>query len=418
MIVLYRIISTVLMPLWILFIFFRASKGKEDKKRILERFGYYDTAAQSQNERVWLHAASVGECLVAITLINAIKKRYPKYDFLLTTGTVTSANIAAKRLSQDVIHQYITIDEYFCVKRFLAYWKPSIGLFIESEIWPNLVMLASRQCPIFLVNAIMSEKSFNRWTKYPTTAKVIFEKFTKILCQTELAASRYTELLETSTNVQYLGNLKFATPKPVVDEAEVAKLSQLIGNRPVILVASTHPGDEEIICDLHAIIKSKYHDILTIIAPRHSERANKICDVITAHNLTYRKRSTMEIIDSTTGVYLADTMGELPIFFTISSVTIIGGSFKNGGHNIIEPAFFDSPILFGPDMRNFSEISREFLNAKAAVQVSSVDELAQAVQSILDSGRSSLLPVNARSVVLKHAQIMDSYLHALHLSDS
>jgi 3-deoxy-D-manno-octulosonic-acid transferase len=401
---LYRILSSLLMPLWLIWIGIRTWSDKEDASRIKERFGYASKIRKGQP--IWIHAASVGEAFVAITLARVLSKMYINHSFLITTGTTTSAAVVTSKLPIRTVHQFIPIDEYFCVRRFLNYWRPSLCLVVESEIWPNLLGCAAKHCPLILVNATMSDKSLARWRKYPVFAKTVLGYFSHILCQNEVMADKY-RALGVSANVS--GNLKYSAIKPTFHKDDFEILRQQIGERPTILAVSTHPGDEEIVCRLHISLRKLYPHLLTIIAPRHTHRASQISDFILAQGLTVATRSNGQQINDVSDIYLADTMGELGLFFSLAKVTIIGGSFKDGGHNIIEPAFFDTSIIFGPDMRNFKDIAAEFINAKAAIQILDEKELLEAAKLVLEEDTTDMRK-NATAVLQKQSKVIDDYL--------
>jgi 3-deoxy-D-manno-octulosonic-acid transferase len=427
MIALYRLAWVVLSPIWLAWLVYRIFQDKENWRRLPERFGFFSRLAKivslgldprvggihshkalgsSPRETIWLHGASIGESRIALSLIGELSKRYPNHYFLITTGTITSAKFIENNLPERAIHQFIPLDEYFSVKRFFESWKPKIGIIIESEIWPNLLDIGSRYCKLILVNAIMSGKSYNRWMDYKNMALFCFSRFTAILCQSQRDVEKYSDL---GGKAKYLGNLKFGASKPLVEESKLSDLTAQIGKRLVVLAASTHPGDEEIICSTHSRLKEKYPDLLTVIAPRHPHRSDQIIQTIKDYSLDVAVRSKGAEIKKTTDIYLANTLGELGLFFTLAKVTIMGGSFKNGGHNPIEPAFFDTHIIFGPDMSNFRDITREFLEGKAAVQVQNVDELVVEAYGLLKTKSSP----NAAKVLAKHGKIMGNYLEIL-----
>ncbi|MES2215208.1 MAG: 3-deoxy-D-manno-octulosonic acid transferase [Pseudomonadota bacterium] len=390
------------MPIWLIWISYRLWNGKEDARRIGERFGFA-TAIRNDAPLVWIHAASVGESLIALTLIQKLLDAKPLHSFLITTGTITSAKIIESRLPPKTIHQFLPIDEYFCVRRFLKYWHPSLALFVESEIWPNLISMSAQYCPLILVNATMSDKSFINWQRCERFAKDLFGRFTYVLCQNEAITKKYNSL---GSITKTIGNLKYSSMKPTFALEALEELRNAIGKRPVILAASTHPGDEEIICKLHIKLKKLYPDVLTIIAPRHPNRAEEILSQALAYDPNTSLRSKGESISE---IYIADTLGELGLFFNIATVTIMGGSFKNGGHNIIEPAFFDTAIIFGPDMRNSEYIAAEFLQSKAAMQALDEQELFEKAKLALESDMSDMHR-NAKELVQRQSKVIEDYM--------
>lgn len=404
----YRFIVTLLLPIWIIVIIYRLLCGKEVRDRLFERFAISNDMSSFRKKKViWLHAASVGESLVMLTMVNNLADKYKEYCFLLTTCTVTAAEIVQNRLPSNAIHQFIPIDEYFCVKRFFKRWKPSLGIIVESEIWPNLIDIGSQYCPMMLVNATMSDKSYNRWKFFSGAAQKVLNKFAAILCQNENIESKYKSLCD-APEIKSCGNIKFSTNKPFVDTSVLAVLNNEIGDRIVVLAASTHPGDEEIICSLHKKLKDTHPSLLTIIVPRHPARIDDVSKLFMSEEIKFTTRSKGE--GPLYEVYIADTLGELGLFFSIAKITIICGSFKHGGHNIIEPAFFDTTILFGPDMRNSEDIAKEFVDSKAAIQISDLNALVSTTQDILsDKIGVLLMQKNAKLLLEKYKYIVDSY---------
>ena len=384
---------------------FRIIMGKEDIMRIKERFGI-PSATRSTKGIIWIHAASVGESRVALTLTRHLVGIYPTHRILITTGTVTSATIVRSFASSRIVHQFLPMDNALSIWLFFRYWKPDLGIFIESELWPNLLSIGSKFCPLILVNARMSDRSFARWSKYQSFAKMMLKKFKYILCQSDIDAKKYKAL---GVDAVFLGNLKYAGTKLDVNLSHLHTLDAMIGQRPIFLAASTHTGDDEIIADAHIALKSKYPNILTIIAPRHIVRAGDIKEMVLAKGLFCSTRSHQEIITKNTDIYISDTMGELGILFNIAKASFVGGSFKNGGHNPIEAAYFDTHIILGPDMSNFTEIADEFLKYKAAIQIQDINGLVKCVEQIF----SNKIPSNhkeAVSILGNHASVMSKYL--------
>ena len=405
MLILYNIAWILLLPFIILMIIFRIILGKEDIMRIKERFGF-PSAMRSTKGVIWIHAASVGESRVAITLTRHLGELYPKHRILITTGTVTSANIIRSFASAKIVHQFLPMDNALSIWLFFRYWKPDLGIFIESELWPNLVSIGTRFCPLILVNAKISDRSFQKWSKYKSFAKMILQRFQHILCQSDIDTKRYQAL---GADAVFLGNLKYSGTQLDVNLSHLHALDSMIGQRPVFLAASTHPGDDEIIADVHIKIKDQYPNVLTIIAPRHVIRANEIKEMILEKELFCSMRSHKEVIAKNTDIYIADTMGELGMLFNIAKASFIGGSFKNGGHNPIEAAYFDTHIIFGPDMSNFTEIADEFLKYKAATQIQDSVGLVKCINKIF-AGEIPSSREEAISILENHASVMEKYL--------
>lgn len=406
MIFLYNLIWILSLPIVLLVIVFRIVTGKEDILRMPERLGI-PSMFRPKTNFIWIHGASVGESKIALTLAKNLHKPFPKLKILITTGTLTSAKIVRNNMGPNIVHQFVPIDNYFSIWMFFRYWKPKMGILVESEIWPNMLHIGSKFCPLILANARMSDKSFNRWKKYKFLAPSLLNKFKVILSQSELDHKKFVELgAENSINV---GNLKYAGNKLDIDNHNLRVLKNQTKNRMVFLAASTHPGEEEIILDCHNKLAEKHPKLLTIIAPRHIKRASEIASICEKHNLKYNLRSKSEKITSKTDVYIADTMSELGLFFTIAKSTFMGGSFDVGGHNLIEPAYFPTIIIFGPDMSNCQEVANEFLEKKAAFQIQNGDEL----KNILDQIFSNKICANAEKnalIIRRHTNIIKNYL--------
>jgi 3-deoxy-D-manno-octulosonic-acid transferase len=386
---------------------YRINKGKEDLTRLKERLGV--ATKKRTAPIIWVHAASVGETMIALNLIENLSSQHPEHKFLLTTGTVTSANIVLKRGLANVIHQYNPIDVSWCVKKFLNSWQPEVGIFIESELWPNLIHLSASKFSLILVNAKMSDKSYRKWQNCKPLIESIFNKFSVILTQSQGDYSKFKAL--GATNIANLGNLKFSNFKPVFDYVAFEKLSAEIENRKVLLAASTHEGDDEFITSCYKALKKKYQDLLLIIAPRHPKRSHQIARMLTANQLRLSTRTQNQPIDSTTDVYLADTLGELGLFYAVSNVSFIGGSLRNGGHNIIEPSFFKTLIIFGPDMSNFIEIANEYIDKKAALSFKNMDQAIKIIDDFFQNPEAiSEYHATGIEIVKAKKQILCNYL--------
>ncbi len=316
----YRRLSAALTPLAPVLIKQRLKKNKEDPARLDERRGI------SQIERpagplVWIHGASVGEVLAAAALIERLRALGMR--ILLTSGTVTSAEIIAKRFPTDIIHQYIPYDSPRFVARFLDHWKPSLALFIESDLWPNLIISAAkRRLPMVLINARMSQRSFPRWQKFSATIGALLGRFEICLAQSETDAERFSAL--GSRSVVVTGNLKLDVQAPPGDAVKLDKLMAVTRGRPIIVASSTHPGEEEIILETHKTLTSFFPKLLTVIVPRHAHRGADIAQMITVAGAQVALRSREELPHAGTDIYVADTMGELGLFYRLSPVVFIG----------------------------------------------------------------------------------------------
>jgi 3-deoxy-D-manno-octulosonic-acid transferase len=362
---------------------YRERRGKEDGSRRGERFG---KASQERPEGrlLWLHAASVGETNAILPLIGELRVRRPDLALLLTTGTVTSARLAATRLPAGVIHQYVPLDSPRYVRSFLDHWQPDVAVFTESEIWPNLILETSaRSTPIAVVNARMSKKSFGSWRRNAGMAHALFGRIDIALAQNRVYALRYNDLGVRRT--LDAGNLKIDAPPLPIDRDLLADLHSAIGQRPVWLAASTHEGEEVIVGRAHRRLIATHGDALTIIAPRHPERGPAIAAQLEGMGLSVARRSAGERPQRTTDVYLADTLGELGTFFALVPVGFIGKSLieNGGGHNPIEGVRHGVAVLTGPSQHNFADAFGALFEAGGALEVKDEEELAAALHRLL-----------------------------------
>jgi len=381
---LYRLLTDCGAPLISAYLARRLATGREDKDRFQERLGI---ASQPRplGPVLWCHAASVGEAASLLTLIKRLLVLHSEYSILITTGTVTSALLLKERLPPHVIHQYIPVDRYTYITRFLDHWRPDRVLWIESELWPNLLSLVhKRQIPAILLNGRMSNKSYRHWSYVKEWARSLLATFDLCLTQTDDEKHRFSDL--GARAVECVGNLKFAAQALPYDEVECQKLQDVFQGRALWLAASTHRGEEEIIISTHKKVKEIYPDLLTIIVPRHAVRGADVATLIESAGLSYARRSKGHLLTPTTDIYLADTMGELGLFYRLASLVVIGGSFVPvGGHNPIEPAQIGAVIIFGPYMFNFRAIADEFIAEKAAVTLHDEQALAPLLIHFLSS---------------------------------
>jgi 3-deoxy-D-manno-octulosonic-acid transferase len=349
----YRSLSSAMVPLSIAVINRRLKRGKEDPARVGERRGL-SADVRPTGPMVWIHGASVGEVLAAAALIERL--RALNLRILLTSGTVTSAAIVAKRFPADVIHQYVPYDSPRYVTRFLDHWRPSLALFIESDLWPNLIMSsAARRLPMVLINGRMSHRSFPRWRRVAGTISALLGRFDVCLAQSQLDADRFTAL--GSRNVVVTGNLKLDVPAPPADANKLERLMAMTRGRPVVVAASTHPGEEEILTETHRTLARYFPKLLTVIVPRHPGRGEAIAQMIATAGLHANLRSHGDLPSATTDIYVADTMGELGLFYRLAPVVFMGGSLvEHGGQNPIEAIKLGASIVHGPHVFNFTDV--------------------------------------------------------------
>ncbi len=407
----YRFLTNLFAPLIALYLRFRKAKGREDALRFNERLGHA-SLPRPHGKLVWCHAASVGEVMSVLALIKALRERHPTWSILLTTGTTTSAGLVESRLPKGVFHQFMPVDRWPYVNRFLNHWKPDLALWVESELWPNmLAAMKERRIPAVLLNGRMSEKSYRRWRMIGST-KMMLSVFALGLAQTGAERSRFAALGLRDTRV--IGNLKFAAEPLPHDEKELEQLRAVIGKRPVWLMASTHEGEEEIALRVHAHLHKVFPSLLTVIVPRHPQRGDDIAHLIEKKNIPLACRSKNEPIMPQTAFYLADTMGELGLFYRLCPLCCLAGSFTWGGHNPIEPALLGCVTLLGPRMDNFAIMADDMLAVGAARQVLDETDLADTLSHLLkDSAAIEALATTGRAWAQSKQAILSDTLTAL-----
>jgi 3-deoxy-D-manno-octulosonic-acid transferase len=400
----YRAATSIVGPFAGLWLGARADRGKEDKARLGERFGRY-ARPRPPGTLVWLHAASVGESGVALGLIEAMAARDPSLSFLLSTGTRTSADLAARRGLPRLTHVYAPLDRGSVVRRFLDHWRPDLGVFVESEIWPNLILAAeARRVPLALVNARMSPTSLQRWSDWPKAGARLLKAFAFV----SAADTRTSVALGAvrGAPVPVLGNLKLAAPALRVDAGARETLATEIGGRPVWLAASTHPGEDEVVLAAHALIRAETPDALLIIVPRHPERGAAIA--VLAPKAP--RRSKFEVIGREP-VYIADTLGELGLFYDLAPVALVAGSLLSGlkGHNPIEPAKLDAAILSGAHVESFQDLFDALTTARGVTTVNDAASIASAVTRLWrDEAARTAQTAAARGVIAHGVEAFDA----------
>jgi 3-deoxy-D-manno-octulosonic-acid transferase len=383
----YQALTRYAAPVAPLLLEWRTRIGKEERARRPERYGEASVPRPS-GFLVWFHAASVGETNAVLPLIEAIAAEHPEIKLLLTTGTVTSANLARKRLPQTAVHQYVPLDNQDYVRRFLKHWRPDLAVFVESEIWPNLVLETKAQdIPLVLVNGRMSFRSFRRWRGRPGLSNPLFSAFTLVLAQNERFAQRFTAL--GTPRAVPVGNLKADAPPPPVDLGGHKTLSAALAGRTVWLAASTHPGEDDIAAVAHLAMKGARPDLLTVIVPRHPERGPFIARLLEGANLKVALRSKGKLPDAGTDIYIADTIGELGLFYHLVPVAFVGGSLvPHGGQNPVEAIKLGAAVVTGPHWRNFADAYEELLGSGGCVQVSDANDLATTVLLLLEDAQA------------------------------
>ena len=393
----------------------RLLAGKEDPNRLDERFGK-SLVDRPNGHLIWFHAASVGESLSLVELIKRVSFSQPDYNFLITTGTTTSAKLIVSRLPDKAIHQYIPVDTPKGVISFLDKWRPNLAIWTESEFWPNLIIETSkREIPMLLINARISEKSYRRWRLFRKSLKVLLDQFTYSLIQDEKTIKYFSKLGIPENKFELTGTLKEGSAALPYCEIQQEEISKQISNRPVWLAASTHDGEETLIANAHRHASKASQGLLLIIVPRHPERGLHIASFLKKQNFRVRIRSEKENILSDTQIYIADTLGELGIWYRIVSVSFVGGSLVPvGGHNPYEPAALGSAILHGPYVENFKEIYKRLNTADAAIKIEDEVELGIKLIDTLSPENAAKLAHSAWEVSSKGAEITDKAMNLIH----
>lgn len=358
----------------------RVAQGKEDPERRGERFG---VASQPRPEGslVWVHAASVGEMNAILPVVHGLCEL--GHSVVLTTGTITSAEAAKDRLPPGAVHQFVPYDAWPGIERFLDHWRPQLAVVVESEIWPATIRSLKRKAiPLVIVNGRLSPKSAAGWLKVPRVAKHLFAGIDLCLARSEEDAENYRRV--GVRNVEMAGDLKFDGSLPEADPQALERFKAAIGDRPVWLAASTHPGEDEQVIAAHGMIAAGHSGLLTLIAPRHPMRGDAVRTIVEEAGLTVAQRSRNEPLTSRTDVYLADTIGEMGLFFRLAPVVFMGASLMPlGGHNPLEPAQCGTAILTGPSFPNQKEVYDRLIAEGGAVVVNGPDELAREVSHLI-----------------------------------
>lgn len=405
---LYRAATTLAAPALALLLRRRLARGKEDAARLPERRGIAGLPRPA-GRLLWVHGASVGEGLSVLPLLARLLDDRPDWHAVITTGTVTSARLLGARLPQRASHQFVPVDVPGWVDRFLDHWRPDAALWLESELWPNLLLGARRRAiPMALVNGRLSEGSYAGWRRWaPGLAADMLGGFAVVLGQTPEDARRFRDL--GAAGAECVGNLKLAAPPLPAEQGTLDDLLEEFGTRPRWLAASTHAGEETMAVRVHEALASRHAGLLTVVAPRHPDRAEAIAADLVHAGATVARRSLGQPVTTETDVYLADTMGELGLLFRACPVVFMGKSLiGRGGQNPLEPARLGCAVVFGPHMDNFPEIAPRLVASGAAWQVADEAALIDAVGHLLDhEAERGQLGDAGRRFASAEAQVLD-----------
>ncbi|GAB4525975.1 MAG: lipid IV(A) 3-deoxy-D-manno-octulosonic acid transferase [Roseibium sp.] len=407
----YRELARLLTPLFNLLFLLRSRSGKEIPARKGERFGRAGLP-RPKGRLVWIHAASVGETVSVLPLVERLVAE--NTSVLMTTVTVTAAELAEQRLPEGALHQFVPYDAPGPIGRFLMHWSPDLVMVVESEIWPCLFEeMRRRDTPFVLVNGRLSDGSRRNWSRLPRVARYIFGCLDLVLAQSKADAARFRQL--GCAQVEIPGNLKFDAAVPAADETEVTRLKAMIGDRPVWLAALTHPGEEELALAAHRELRREFAGLLLVLVPRHPARADAIAGMLRGEGETVSRRSLGEDISGSTGVYLGDTLGEMGLYYRLAPVTFLGGSFNDaGGHNPVEAALAGSALVTGPNVANARAVYKDFWIGDAAKRAATAGELTERVALLLreperasqQAGRAGELVAAGRGALDKTMQYL------------
>ncbi|MBV8849202.1 MAG: 3-deoxy-D-manno-octulosonic acid transferase [Methylobacteriaceae bacterium] len=382
----YSFITSACRPLAPLFLWSRVAQGKEDTGRVDERRGVAGHP-RPQGRIVWMHGASIGECLSLMPCMEEFIGR--GFHIVMTSGSIGSARVLGERLPAGAVHQFFPLDVYQYALRFLDHWRPDIVFFAESEIWPNIFRaIRKRRLPLVIVNARLSPASFSRWKRARKAAADAFGSIDLCLAQTREDAQRFAKL--GTKKVRVAGNTKFDTTPPPADPAELSALTGRVGARPVWAAISTHEGEEEIVADVHLALQARFPSLLTIVAPRHPERAAAITQMLVGKGLRVLRRSRGGGVGNDTDIYLADTLGEVGLVYRLCKLAFIGRSLSanGGGQNPIEAAKLNCAILHGPHVGNFREAYAALDDGAGAFAVEDRQALSNVVARLLSDAQT------------------------------
>ena len=414
----YRALTGFAEPLATRLLRRRLARGKEDPDRMPERLGR-PGRVRPRGALIWVHAASVGESLSVLPLIREIGRVRSDISILVTTGTVTSGRVMSERLPAFAFHQFVPVDTPSAVKAFLDHWRPDLALWVESELWPNMLSAThERRVPMVLVNARMSDRSFRGWRRASGAARELIGTFDLCLAQDESVAQKLKRL--GAQRVLVPGNLKLVGDPLPHDPGVLGDLRLATMDRPIWLLASSHPGEEEVAANVHKQIASRLPLLLTVIVPRHPQRGAEIAEKL-APNFKVRRRSKGELPGLDTEIYIADTLGELGVFYRLAPIAVMGGSFiPHGGQNPLEPARIGIPVLSGPHVGNFKEIYKMLINAGGAEVLPSHNELPSRLMMLLSSpeamasrGAAAMRAAGRREPLICTMDALEPYLLSL-----
>jgi len=383
----YRILINLIFFLSPIIILIRLLQRKEDPLRFKEKLGFF-SKKKIKGKLIWFHGASVGEILSVIPLVEKLEKNKEIEQILITSNTLSSSKILSKLRLKKTIHQFFPIDTNYNVNKFLRYWDPSIAIFIDSEIWPNMLTnIKKKSISLMLINARITKKSYKKWKFFSSSAKKIFQNF-DICLSSSLTSKNYLKLLG-AKKISYIGNLKFTQSEKATGELS-NNLKKFFLTKKIWCASSTHKLEEKICANIHKKLKVKYKNLLTVIIPRHIHRTKKIIKEIKEMDLKIHLHDSKKKIDKETDIYLVNSFGQTKSFFKICKTVFLGGSIiKHGGQNPLEAARYGCQILHGPNIWNFKEIYNLLEANKVSYKVKTPNQLAFNVENILNNKKNS-----------------------------
>ena len=383
----YRILINLILFLSPIIVLIRLLQKKEDPLRFKEKLGFF-SKKKLKGKLIWFHGASVGELLSVIPLIEKLEKNKQIKQILITSNTLSSSKILSKLKLKKTIHQFFPIDTNYNTNKFLRYWDPSIVIFIDSEIWPNMIMnIKKKSISLMLINARITKKSFKKWKFFSSSAKKIFQNF-DICLSSSLESKNYLKLIG-AKKISYIGNLKFTQSEKATNKLS-NNIKKFFSTKKIWCASSTHELEEKICANIHKKLKIKYKNLLTIIIPRHIHRTKKIIKQIKELNLKIHLHDSKKKIDKETDIYLVNSFGQTQSFFKTCKTVFLGGSIiKHGGQNPLEAAKYGCQIIHGPNIWNFKEIYNLLEVHKASYKITTSNKLAFKVEQILNNKKNS-----------------------------
>jgi 3-deoxy-D-manno-octulosonic-acid transferase len=398
--VLYSALLYIFAPLALAATALRGLRDPLYRDRLPERLGF--TAVRPAGAPIWVHAVSVGEVQAAAALVRALRERYPQRPILVTTATPTGAQRVRALFGETVAHAYLPYDLPGAVRRFLDRVTPSLAIVMEREIWPNLFRACfERNVPIVLASARVSDRSVRRQRRFGALVRDALACNVIVAAQTEADAQRFRALGAAPGSVHVTGNVKFDLEIPDEVRRAGAQIRAEFAHRPVWIAGSTHEREEDIVLDAHERVRAVRNDALLLLVPRHPNRFDAVRSWLRARNVRFAARSAREAVTAETSVLLVDTLGELLSFYAAANVAFVGGSLVPvGGHNLLEPAALNRPIIVGPHNFNAADIAQMFLDSGAALPVASATELGSAVLELLtDAARRDQMVAQAHAIL-------------------